>query len=376
VTAPTLAAAIPLQRGPRSARPTSAPPATAPAPTTVPAPRSAPEPRVAPAPAVAAVPAVPAARRLPLGGVLRLAAVVAVVAALVAKVGSHAVVAALGAISAPVLLVALGLGALTTLTSAARWCVVARGVGLALSLQRATGDVYRATFLNSVLPAGVLGDVHRALVHRDAGDGRGARAVVIERVAGQLVVVIACLAVLASSPTLLRGVLDGLVPTGVLLGVLAALVVGGVAVLMLARGPRVTHARVAVVGAMRAAGADLRSGLLSARTGPAVVVYSLLGLGGHLALFVVAARLAGVTAPLPELLPLLVLGLLAMAIPLSVGGWGPREAVTTLAFAAAGLGAEQGLSMAVVYGVLGLASCLPGALVALLGARRAARTRP
>lgn len=354
MTAPTLTAAIPLQRGPRTGTPTATPTPVVTAP----------------------APAAPAGRRVALGGVLRLAAVVAVVGALVAKVGSHAVVAALGGITVPVLLTALGLGAVTTLTSAARWCVVARGVGLDLPLRRAGADVYRATFLNSVLPAGVLGDVHRALVHRDAGDGRGARAVVIERVAGQLVVMLACLAVLASSPALLRGVVGGLVPIGVLLGALAALVVGAVVALTLARGPRVTRARVAVVGALRATGADLRSGLLSVRTGPAVIVYSLLGLGGHLALFVVAARLAGVTAPLADLLPLLVLGLLAMAVPLSVGGWGPREAVTTLAFAAAGLAAEQGLSMAVVYGVLGLFSCLPGAVVALLGARRAARTRP
>jgi len=69
-----------------------------------------------------------------------------------------------------------------------------------------------------------------------------------------------------------------------------------------------------------------------------------------------------------ELLPLLVLGLLAMALPLNIGGWGPREGVTAVAFGATGLGAAQGLTTAVVYGVLSLIACLPGAMVLLLPA--------
>jgi uncharacterized membrane protein YbhN (UPF0104 family) len=94
-----------------------------------------------------------------------------------------------------------------------------------------------------------------------------------------------------------------------------------------------------------------------------VVVLSLAGLAGHLALFVVAARAAGSHAPLPELLPLLVAALLAMVLPVNVGGWGPREAVAALAFGAAGFGAALGVTVAVVFGVLGLVACLPGAAV-------------
>jgi hypothetical protein len=61
-----------------------------------------------------------------------------------------------------------------------------------------------------------------------------------------------------------------------------------------------------------------------------------------------------------------VLALLAMGLPFNIGGWGPREAVSTVAFAAAGFGATQGLTAAVVYGVLNLIACLPGAGVLLL----------
>ena len=42
--------------------------------------------------------------------------------------------------------------------------------------------------------------------------------------------------------------------------------------------------------------------------------------------------------------------LLAMVVPLNVGGWGPREGVAAWAFAAAGWGAAQGVAAATAYG--------------------------
>ncbi|HEX8303514.1 MAG TPA: hypothetical protein VF612_01430, partial [Jatrophihabitans sp.] len=89
---------------------------------------------------------------------------------------------------------------------------------------------------------------------------------------------------------------------------------------------------------------------------------------GHTATFLIAARATGVAAPPATLLPLALLILLAMGIPVNIGGWGPREGVAAWTFAAAGLGAAQGVATAVAYGVLSLAANLPGALV-LLAAR-------
>ena len=83
--------------------------------------------------------------------------------------------------------------------------------------------------------------------------------------------------------------------------------------------------------------------------------------------FLIAARTAGATAPLPELLPLALLVLLAAALP-NVGGWGPREGMTAWAFAAAGIGASAGVTTAVVYGVMVLFSSLPGVAVLIAGA--------
>jgi glycosyltransferase 2 family protein len=105
--------------------------------------------------------------------------------------------------------------------------------------------------------------------------------------------------------------------------------------------------------------------VFSLGTWPGIVLASAAAAAAHLALFVVAARVAGARAALGDLLPLLVLVLLAMALPFSVAGWGPREAVAAGVFAANGLGATTGFTVALVYGVLSLVSCLPGAAVLL-----------
>ncbi|MFC5141932.1 lysylphosphatidylglycerol synthase transmembrane domain-containing protein [Actinomycetospora rhizophila] len=291
---------------------------------------------------------------------LRLVVGLGIPALLAIRLGAGGVVEALGAITWPTVVAALALGALTTVAGAARWCVVARGVGLTLSLRDATADAYRATLLNSLLPAGVLGDVHRAVRHHRPGDGRGARAVVIERVAGQVVVVAVGVAVLVASPALLHSLVGpGL---GVVAGVLAVVVAG--AGVWIATARRAARVRVALLAAL----GDVREGLGRVRTAPLVLLCSLVALAGLLALFVLAARVAGVTAPLGQLLPLVTVALLAMSVPLTVGGWGPREAAAAVAFAAVGLDPGQGLATSVVYGVLALISCLPGAVVLLADA--------
>lgn len=300
---------------------------------------------------------------------------VAILALLVWRVGSGAFVDGLRVINGGTLLAALGIGVLTTVFSAWRWCLVARGLGLRLPLAGAVADYYRGLFLNSALPGGVLGDVHRAVRHgRDVGDvGRGVRAVVLERSAGQLVLIGVGVIVLVTVPSPVTDLVTGLVripwaATVVALGGLAVAVVAG---LRLRRGSS-RWAR-----ALRVTLADVRLGLLSPRTGPWIVLSSAVVLAGHLAMFLVAARAAGSSAPLAVLLPLMVLALLAMAVPLNVGGWGPREGFCAWAFGAAGLGAAQGLTIAVVYGLLALVACLPGAGVLMLrGSGRLRRPGP
>jgi glycosyltransferase 2 family protein len=284
--------------------------------------------------------------------VARPLAVAVIVGVLVWWSGPQAVVDALAALDAGPVLAALGLGVVTTVGSAWRWCLVARSMGMRLALPTAVADCYQALFLNSILPAGMLGDLHRAVGHgRRTGDvGRGVRAVVLERLVGLVVLVGVAAVVLAMEPALL-GVLGDLVPGAGWIAVAVLVVVPALGWVLRARlRPVVDDAR-----------AVLRGG-----AGPGILGLSVVTLAGYLATFVVAARAVGATAPVAELLPLLILALLVMALPFNVGGWGPREAVAAVGFGAVGLGAAQGFAAAVAYGVLCMVACLPGGAVLLL----------
>jgi uncharacterized membrane protein YbhN (UPF0104 family) len=294
------------------------------------------------------------------------------------RLGTVAFLDGLREIDGPTLLAALGLGLLTTVFSAVRWCLVARALGVRLPLRGAVASYYRALFLNAALPGGVLGDVHRAVRHgQNAGDmARGIRAVVLERTAGQAVLIAVGVTVLVAEPSpalaetarsarRLATTPAAALVLAVLCGLAACCAVRFRGGRSLSRGAH----------AVRAELAEARLGLLSRGSWPGVLVSSVAVLAGHLATFVLAARVAGTTAPLGELVPLMLLALIAMAVPLNIGGWGPREGVTAWAFGAAGLGAAQGLTVAVVYGALAFAASLPGAGV-LAGQWFAARRRP
>jgi glycosyltransferase 2 family protein len=279
----------------------------------------------------------------------RVAATVATLAVLVWRVGAGPFLDGLRTVDATALAAAAGLAVLTTVCCAWRWRVVARGLGLDLPLGAAVAAYYRSLFLNVTLPGGVVGDVHRGISHgRDTSDvGRGLRAVAWERSAGQAVQVVLAVAVLLVLPSPVRAEM----PLAALALLAAA---AGVALVARMRPGRPRWARTA--------SRELRSGLLARRAWPAVALASALVVAGHVVTFMIAARTAGATAPLSHMLPLALLVMLAGVLP-NVGGWGPREGVTAWAFAAAGLGASQGVATAVIYGVMVLVATLPGAAV-------------
>ena len=286
----------------------------------------------------------------------------AVLVAVAWRTGSAPFVTGVRSLDGWTLALGAGLAGLTTLACAWRWHLVARGLGVAIRMRPAVAFCYRAQFLNTVLPGGVLGDVHRGVLHgRDAGDtGRALRAVAWERSAGQVVHVVLATVVLLLFSSPVRPVMPAAV------GLVAAVVLAGT---LLARRP--WQVRSAWAGrVLRAVHDDLRSGLLVRRSWPGVVLTSAAAVVGHLATYLIAARAVGVTSPLTTLIPLAVLVLVAAGLPLGLAGWGPREGMAAWSFAAAGLGAAQGVATAVAYGAMVLVANLPGAVVLLATSQR------
>jgi uncharacterized membrane protein YbhN (UPF0104 family) len=311
----------------------------------------------------------PAARRfgMPL---LRLAATVTVLWFLFRLVGAAPFRAGLGSVTWPAVVAAVTLTALTTACSAWRWRVVARALGIDIGLPGAIGAYYRSLFLNSVLIGGVVGDVHRAVTHgRHAGDvPRGLRAVAWERLFGQVIQALVTVTILLALPSPVRPALPY-----VLAGIAG---LAGCGALVAWRAARRDQSR--LTRAARAVSDDLRYGLLAPGVWPRLLLASVLVVAGHTLTFVIAARVAGSTAPLGELLALLMVVQTAVVIPLSIGGWGLREGAAAWAFGAAGFGAASGVTIATLYAVLMLVAVSPGAGLLVRDAvrRRRERRRP
>ncbi len=314
---------------------------------------------------------------------LRLLASLALLGVLALWLDTSAIIAEIRGLSLYWVVLGLTLTLPQVAISAWRWRLTARLLDIRLPWRAALGDYYLATFLNQVLPGGVMGDAARAWRHARASGQRAAalRAVIIERTSGQLVLAVMAGATLlapiwhqpldAFSNSLLNSGADQPLSAGAWLGgafLLSALVLFLAVGLLLKRTPHKpmrpfkTRDKGRFFRLFNGLGHDLHRTLLSPRAWPRQLSGSTLVVCSYVAVFVCAARAIGSELPLATLLALIPPILLAMSIPLSVAGWGLREGAAALIWAGVGLAPAQGVAISVAYGVLVLVSSLPGAL--------------
>ena len=254
-----------------------------------------------------------------------------------------------------VLVPALALTVFQVALSAWRWRYTVERLGLPLAYGVAVREYYLATFLNQVLPGGVLGDVNRAWRH---GSGAGERlsalhGVAIERLSGQLV--LALVVVISGSWLLGSGrVTADHLNGGLWLG---AGVIGVFLALWLAL-------KTGLAAYLQRLRRDLYESLLNRTVLPVQIGSSLLVLASYLGVFLCLAWVAGYIESTESAAIIVSLGsilLLSMVVPLTVAGWGIREGAAALLWPMAGLPAEQGVALSVGYGALVLMFSLPGA---------------
>src|SRR3954469_5889005 len=147
----------------------------------------------------------------------RVVGAVVTLAVLVWRLGTGPFVDGFRSVDGGALAAAAGIAALTTLCYGWRWKIVARGLGVDLSLRAAVAAYYRSVFLNVTLPGGIVGDVHRGVSHgRNVSDvGRALRSVAWERFAGQIVQVLVTVVVLLALPSPLSSVMPPVAITAV-----------------------------------------------------------------------------------------------------------------------------------------------------------------
>ncbi|GAA1765203.1 lysylphosphatidylglycerol synthase domain-containing protein [Kocuria aegyptia] len=268
------------------------------------------------------------------------AAGLVLLALLFRTLGTDAVRSAVGILTPATVVLALGAGVVATATQAQRWRLVARSRGTPIGFREALGECWASGLVNLLLPGGVAGDVVRVLRRRRRGDswpGAGS-SVLGERLAGTSVLLAA--------------------------GVVPALAVGG----WLAAALGLGALAVGAVAWRSTSGAP-------ARDRAAVWVLSVLAWACYQGLFLLAAVRTAPQETLANLWGTTVLGLAGMSVPVGVGGWGPREGITTLAAMAHSLPAGTGFAISIGYGLLALISALPG-IVVLIGWLRPAVAAP
>lgn len=289
----------------------------------------------------------------------------AVLATLVVRLGGEPIRQAWDSLTWWALVGAVLAAGASTALAAYRWRYITRALGVPITYPRAFRAYYSSQLLNSTLPGGVLGDVNRAIRHGHAAGApaRSIRSVVWDRVLGQTVqstVTVLVLLVIASP---MRP------PWFVSLAIAAATAVIVAAAVRAWRHRRRTarHSR-AVTTVIR----DVAALVAVPGLGSRVALSSLGVVAGYVVIFVISALSVDPRLTATTVLWMAMVVLLIGAVPLNIAGWGPREGAAVWVFTLAGLGADMGLAVSIVYGLLALAGTLPG-MVTLIGFPRAAR---
>jgi uncharacterized membrane protein YbhN (UPF0104 family) len=256
-----------------------------------------------------------------------------------------------------------------TILSALRWRLTAAQLGIRLGRLHALGEYYMAQLVNQSLPGGMIGDAGRAVRARgQAGLWASGQAVIFERLAGQVAMVFfLALGVLATLAV--PGGLDW--PAWLLWPTLTALALALLSPLALLGARRLPGS--AGQGARVFAGSVHRA-LLDRDILPAQIGLSLGTALFNLAGFAFAAKAVGITLGLGAVAALVPLILLSMLIPLSVSGWGVREGTAAVLLPLAGVATSAALAASVAFGLVFIATALPGLAVLWLSPSRTGQT--
>ena len=256
------------------------------------------------------------------------------------------------------LLAGLAAAVASNVVSALRWRALARWLGADVSVRDATRWYFQAIGLNALLPGAVLGgDLYRAVVLRRAGQATLASSwsVVLDRVSGLWML---C-AIGGLGAALCADVLAPWLRLPA--GAFAALMLAGTALWLATPWTLPALLRrwgVRWVAPLRAAAQrpDFNRQMgWQALASAAVQLLSAAALaGGGLAL--------GVQLPLAAWAFAIAPVFLMAALPVSVGGWGTREAAAVASLAPFGVAAPAAVGVGVIYGLYQLAQGAMGAL--------------
>ena len=279
----------------------------------------------------------------------------------------------IGHASVPLVGAMLGAVLLANLLVAFRWHVILAAETKSPGPSTLLKIVLVGLFFNQVLPTGVGGDAVRAWRCSRVGIGLGAaiRSILLDRACGYLVLLVLYVLVL---PSLLK-VLPDRQERGAVLTVLVIGLLGLVALVSLDRLPR-PILRLRLVTPFAELSRASRRLFTDPRRCGAVIGFSII----TIALSVLALKFVGdaVGSPLPLGSWIMIVPpvTLIQLVPVSLAGWGVREAALVVALGWFGVPAEVALAISVLVGLCLILVGLPGGLIWLTDWDIAPRRRP
>jgi glycosyltransferase 2 family protein len=270
---------------------------------------------------------------------------------------------------------AIAVALLQILVGAFRWCQISAQCGAPLSVKQATRFNTIGTFFNQTLPSSIGGDAMRLwLLGRSGAGWRAATySIFVDRAIGLIALAILIVATLPWSYGLIRNPNGRSALLFIAFAALAAgfgfLVLGWLPWQWLKRGWLTHHVYACSVIANRVT--------FSRQHGVAVAVQSLLVQG--LAVVIAWCVVKSIGAPVffSQTFQLVPPVILITMLPVSIAGWGLREATMGLAFGYAGLAANEGVDVSLLFGAVYFIVGAIGGVVWIFSAEKAAQyTKP
>ena len=266
----------------------------------------------------------------------------------------------MGQAAPPLLAAAFVVLLATSIVVALRWHLILSAEAPSPGAVALLKIVLVGMFFNQVLPTGVGGDAVRVwrCCRRGIALGVAVRSILLDRACGYLVLI---LVYAANLPSLLRILSDPRQKVAIV-AVLAAGLLGFVALLLLDCLPQFLL-RLGLIAPLAALSRETRRLFMEPARSVAVLALSAVTMGFTILGFKLVADGVGSHLPLGNWIMIVPPVTLIQLLPISLAGWGVREAVLVVALASFGVPAEAALATSVLLGLCLVASGLPGGLI-------------
>ena len=244
--------------------------------------------------------------------------------------------------------------------SAYRWMYISSKNGSEMNFLYCLKFYYISTFINNILPGGVVGDIYRAYCARESDNNlinlsKSVQGIVFERLSGQIMMFFIFLLSLtffflinAKYVAFLYTVIPVLSITFIIYIVVKKMYFNKIS------------SNEIIINFKK-----IFSGIIFWNH----TIISFFVVLSYIVIYIISAEAIGLSIDYFTFFVFTPIVLFSMTLPVSIGGWGVREGTALLIAFLLGLSASSSISVAVMYGILNLFCSLPG-LFFLLSLRK------